>query len=178
MNLTEHLSDANRGTYLEVEGRPALRFRRTYPHPVEKVWAAISTPAGLKNWFPGRVTVEPRVDGAMTFDMDPNAPAGTGKVLTWQPPTRFSFTWFSDEVHLELEADGSTSVLTLTNVLSESGGAARNGAGWSVCLGELTRHLDGVPGTDPNEAGADLWQPLFDAYAAAGLPSGAKIPSG
>ncbi|MBA3743167.1 SRPBCC family protein [Sporichthya sp.] len=177
MNLTEHLSDANRGTYLEVKGRPALRFRRNYPHPVERVWAAVSTPAGLKNWFPGQVTLEPWVDGAMTFDMDPNAPAGTGKVLTWQPPTRFSFTWHDDEVHLTLEADGSNCVFTLTNVLSEKDGAARNGAGWSVCLGELTRHLDGVPGTDPNEAGTDLWQPLFEAYAAAGLPSGATLPS-
>ena len=105
MNLTEHLNDTNRGSYLEVEGRPALRFQRTYPHPVEKVWAAVSTPAGLKNWFPGEVTLEPRLDGAMTFSQDPNAPAGTGTVLTWQPPNRFSFTWYADEVHLELDAD-------------------------------------------------------------------------
>jgi uncharacterized protein YndB with AHSA1/START domain len=134
MNLSEHLSDTNRGSYLDVEGRPALRFRRTYPHPVEKVWAAVST------------------------------------------PNRLSFTWYDDEVHLELDAEDSGCVLTLTNVLSEKDGAARNGAGWSVCLGELTRHLDGVPDTDPVKAGTDLWQPLYEAYAAAGLPAGAAIP--
>jgi uncharacterized protein YndB with AHSA1/START domain len=178
MTLTEHLTDTNRGTFLEVDGRPALRFRRTYPHPVEKVWAAVSTPAGLKHWFPGTVTLEPQEGGAMTFDMDPNAPAGTGTVLTWQPPNRFSFTWYEDEVHVELDAEGEGCVLTLTNVLSEKDAAARNGAGWSVCLGELTRHLDGVPDTDPNEAGTDLWQPLFEAYAAAGMPAGAPIPKG
>ncbi len=177
MNLTEHLSETNRGTFVDIDGRPALRFSRTYPHPVEKVWAAVSTPDGLKNWFPGTVTLEPQSGGAMTFSEDPDVPAGTGTVLTWEPPHRFSFTWWDDEVHLVLAAGTEGCVLTLTNVLSESEAAARNGAGWSVCLGELTRHLDGVPDTDPMVAGTDQWQPLFEAYAASGFPAGAPIPS-
>ena len=172
MNLTEE----DRGTYLEADGRPAVRFRRTYPHPVEKVWAAVSTPAGLKNWFPGRVTLEPRVDGAMSFDMDPHAPAGTGRVLVWDPPRRFSFTWYDNEVHLELEPVDGGCVLTLTDRLDTEDSAARNGAGWHVCLGELTKHLDGVPDTDPHSGGATAWQPLYEAYVAAGLPAGAEIP--
>jgi uncharacterized protein YndB with AHSA1/START domain len=178
MNLLDPLSDADRGTYLEVDGRPALQFRRTYPHPAEKVWAAVSTPAGLKNWFPGTVTLEPHEGGAMTFAMDPQAPAGTGTVLVWEPPHRFSFTWYEDEVSLVLAPEGDGCALTLTNVLSERTAAARNGAGWHVCLGELTKHLDGVPDTDPMAGGADTWQPLYEAYVAAGLPAGADVPNG
>lgn len=176
MNVTDFLSDADRGTYLQVDGRPALRFRRTYPHPIEKVWAAISTPAGLQNWFPGRVTMEPHVGGAMTFAEDPNAEPGTGQVLVLDPPRQFSFIWFKSEVRLELSVADEGCVLTLTELLEAADTAARNGAGWTVCLGELTRHLDGVPDTDPMVAGADTWQPLFEAYAAAGFPSGAAIP--
>src|SRR5262249_41825335 len=30
------------GTYIEYDGRPAVRFVRTYPHPIERVWHAIT----------------------------------------------------------------------------------------------------------------------------------------
>ena len=38
----------DRGTYVEHDGRPAVRFVRHYPHPAERVWAAVSEPAGLR----------------------------------------------------------------------------------------------------------------------------------
>jgi hypothetical protein len=28
------------GTYVERDGRPAVRLLRTYPHPIDRVWAA------------------------------------------------------------------------------------------------------------------------------------------
>ena len=30
------------GTNLEGDDRPAIRFERVYPHPLERVWEAIS----------------------------------------------------------------------------------------------------------------------------------------
>lgn len=36
----------DRGTYVEHEGRPAVRFVRHYRHPAERVWAAVSEPRG------------------------------------------------------------------------------------------------------------------------------------
>ena len=59
------------GSYVEHEGRPAVRFVRTYPHPVERVWRAVSDPAELAHWFPSAVTVEPREGGRITFSDDP-----------------------------------------------------------------------------------------------------------
>jgi uncharacterized protein YndB with AHSA1/START domain len=40
------------GTLETIDGRPALRFDRTLPHSVERVWRAISEPTELQRWFP------------------------------------------------------------------------------------------------------------------------------
>jgi uncharacterized protein YndB with AHSA1/START domain len=40
------------GTLETVGGRPALRFERVLPHPVERAWRAVSVPAELEQWFP------------------------------------------------------------------------------------------------------------------------------
>ena len=49
----------DRGTYVEHDGRPAVRFQRRYPHPAQRVWAAVSQPGGLPHWFPSRLELEP-----------------------------------------------------------------------------------------------------------------------
>ena len=48
------------GTYLELDGRPALRFERSIPHSVERVWRAITEPGEMGQWFPAAVEYEPR----------------------------------------------------------------------------------------------------------------------
>ena len=126
----------DRGTYVEHEGRPAVRFVRRYPHPAERVWAAVSEPEGLAHWFPSRVELEPRAGGRIAFRDDPNLPAETsGTVLAYDPPRRLAFTWGGDELHLTVEPDGERACsLTLLNVLEARDTAARNAAG-----------LDGLP---------------------------------
>ncbi|HET6964522.1 MAG TPA: SRPBCC domain-containing protein [Acidimicrobiales bacterium] len=45
--------DTPYGTTEELaDGRWQLRFRRTYPHAVEKVWRAVTEPEHLAAWFP------------------------------------------------------------------------------------------------------------------------------
>ena len=34
------MQTTDNGTYLEIDGRPAVRFERIYDHPVARVWAA------------------------------------------------------------------------------------------------------------------------------------------
>ena len=65
------------GTYVEHDGRPAVRFTRRYPHPAERVWAAVSEPAGLRHWFPSRLELEPHEGGRIAFRDDPNLPDDT-----------------------------------------------------------------------------------------------------
>lgn len=134
------------GTYLELDGRPAVRFERVYPHPVERVWRAITDPEELRHWFPSpEVTYEPRPGGSMTLAGDPYAPEPrTSRVLVWEPPTRFSFEWEDDELHFTLSAYGDGCRLELVDVLSSEGAASRNAAGWEMCLADLERRLRGA----------------------------------
>ncbi|RLL67895.1 SRPBCC family protein [Streptomyces sp. Z26] len=171
------------GSYLEHDGRPAVRFRRHYPgHPVARVWAAVSEPDGLRHWFPSTVRIEPRRGGRIEFADDPHAEPDTGEVLRYEPPHVLAFTWGGDELHLEVapgtpddpDADGCT--LTLVNVLEARDTAARNAAGWHVCLGELARHLDGHATGGPHAPDAQPWRPVYERYVAAGVPHGAAVP--
>ncbi len=165
------------GTYIRHEGRPAVRFVRTYAHPIERVWTAVSDPAELEHWFPSSVTLEPRTGGAITFSGDPYATDVSGVVLAYDPPRRLAFTWYEDEVHLLLEpVDDGSCRLTLINVLDDEKAAARNASGWAVCLAELRKAVDGTPGAGPHSDETEPWEPIYDAHIRAGLPYGAEIP--
>jgi uncharacterized protein YndB with AHSA1/START domain len=175
----DHGSDVEHGTYVEHDGRPAVRFVRSYPHPVERVWAALTDPEELGHWFPSSVRMEQRAGGRVTFDGDPHAAPTTGTVLVFDPPRRLAYTWGGDELHFTLEAPGTDRcTLTMVNVLDERDAAARNAAGWQVCLAELDKHVAGVVTAGPHSDTAQAWQPLYDAYVAEGMPAGAPIPAG
>lgn len=165
------------GHYVEIGGRPAVRLVRRLPHPPERVWAAVTEPSEMAHWFPSAVTIDARPGGTMTFSDDPNTTPTTGTVLEYDPPRRCAFTWDGDEVHLDVapSPDGG-SVLTLTNVLDARDAAARNAAGWTVCLDELAGSLDGTGAGGPHADGAEPWRPVYEAHVAAGLPHGAAIP--
>jgi uncharacterized protein YndB with AHSA1/START domain len=167
----------DRGTFVDFDGRPAVRFERTYPHPSERVWAAIIEPGELAHWFPVAVSLEPRVGGTVTFTADPNVDDVSGLVLTFEPPHQLAYTWGRDELHFRLEPTGTGGcTLTLVNVLESRDAAARNAAGWTVCLAELHKHLSGAVADGPHSATAEPWEPLYADYVAAGMPAGAPIP--
>lgn len=167
----------DRGSYFQHEGRPAVRFRRTYPHPVERLWAAITDPGELAHWFPSAVRIEPLAGGTIEFSGDPNLESSTGTVLAYEPPRRLAFTWGGDELHFELEPSGEDGcTLTLINVLEAEDTAARNAAGWTVCLAELGKHVSGEQARGPHSDSAQPWRPLYEEYVADGMPSGAPIP--
>jgi uncharacterized protein YndB with AHSA1/START domain len=167
------------GRYVEIDGRPAVQFDRTYPHPIGQVWSAISTPEELAHWFPSSVSIEPRVGGRIEFSGDPHMAAEPGTVLRYDPPQHLAFSWGPDELRLDLEEiDSDSCRLTLTNLLSERDTAARNASGWAVCLAELDKTLRGESAGGPHSQDALPFQPLYDAHISAGLPWGADIPTG
>ena len=160
------------GTYLTLDdGRPAIRFSRTYDHPVERVWKFVTDADELAHWFPSRAEIELRPGGTIRFSGDPHMEDSTGRVIAVDEPRHLSFEWGGDELHFDLEAlDAKHTRFTLTNVLSAADTAARNSAGWEVCLTALDahardEHLEGPP-----------WKELYQAYVDAGIPSGAPVP--
>jgi uncharacterized protein YndB with AHSA1/START domain len=148
------------GTLHEEDGRFFLRFERRLAHPPEKVWTALTDPAELTHWFPVDVQADLRPGGKMqfTFRQD-EAPPFDGEVLVYDPPRVFAYRWGPDVLRWELHADDGGTVLTLTDTLEEQGKAARDGAGWQVCLEALGARLDGAEAPGP-----DRWKQVHPGY--------------
>ena len=172
------------GAYETIENRPALQFERRLSHPVEVVWRAITESDELEHWFPSKVKVDDLRDGAemmFTFEEMPleGVPTTlTGRVTEFDPPRRFAFFWGEDHLRFELEpVPGSEDacVLRLTVLLDSHEKAARDGAGWHVCLDRLERLLAGDDGAAATGASED-WRTLYDEYQRRGVPAGAPIP--
>lgn len=165
------------GVHLTLDdGRPAVRFTRTYAHPVARVWRFVTDPAELAHWFPSRVAMDLRPGGTIHFSGDPNLPESTGRVLAVDALSHLSFAWGGDELHFDLEPDGDERTrLTLTDVLERADAAARNAAGWEVCLAALDTRAAGGPAAAP-DGGTRSWEAYYRACLAAGFPSGAPVP--
>jgi hypothetical protein len=69
-------------------------------------------------------------------------PGFDGKVITINPPRVLELLWGTDTLRFELRCEGSRTVLTFTDTFDELGKAARDGAGWHVCLDRLGFALD------------------------------------
>ena len=166
------------GTYSEVDGRPSLRFVREYPHPIERVFALVTEPDELAHWFPARVDPASWAVGAVvryTFSVDGDG--GSGTVLAHEPPERVGFSWEGDELWFELAPlPGGGTRLTFTTLLAGRDTAARNAAGWEVCLDALTRTVEDGTAAAPDDSPTPEWERHYDAYVAEGVPSGAPVP--
>jgi uncharacterized protein YndB with AHSA1/START domain len=167
------------GTYETIDGRPAVRFERSYPHPVDHVWRAVTEPAQLARWFPTTVEADLREGGEMTFTF----PGGElepidGRVLLLEPQRRFAFRWGDEEIRIELEPDAGGCRLRFTHLISSADAAARNAAGWHVCLDRLAGLLAGDAGDAPGTEATDEWSELYEEYQRRGVPAGAPVPGG
>lgn len=165
------------GEFVEVDGRPAVRFVRSYPYPAQRLWEAVSEPSQLRHWFPSPIVeYEARQGGAIRLSGDPYEPEGsTGTVLEWDPPRRFGFDWGSDQLFLTVTEDGEGCRLELLNILVDRGGAARNASGWDFCLAGLDDALRDTP-SDVHAGGMGEFRPVLEAYKAQGLPDDGWLP--
>jgi uncharacterized protein YndB with AHSA1/START domain len=164
------------GSYATIEDTPTLTFERRLSHPVDRVWRAVTETDELPYWFPSRVVIDGLRAGAeMTFEFDDmplDAPTSMGGHVTdVDPPRLFAFTWGEDHLRFELEPadDGPGCTLSLTVQLGASDKAARDAAGWHVCLDRLEHRLG-----DASVSGE--WRDYYDEYQRRGVPAGAPIP--
>ncbi|MFF4545020.1 SRPBCC family protein [Streptomyces sp. NPDC001435] len=166
------------GTFVTLDdGRPAVRFTRVYDHPLDRVWHFVTDPGELAQWFPSRADMELRPGGTIRFSGDPSMPESTGRVLAVNPPRHLSFEWGGDELRFDLEeAEGGRTRFTLTNVLGAENTAARNGAGWEVCLAALDARARGELFEGPHAGASAPWKEFYAGYIEAGVPSGAPVP--
>ncbi|HVX31845.1 MAG TPA: SRPBCC domain-containing protein [Solirubrobacterales bacterium] len=156
----------------EVDGCPALLFERVLPHPPERIWAALTDTAEMFAWHPTPAEFEPRVGGRVVWDPKGHvADLPDSEVTAWDPPRRLGYTWTTLETpnpdHLlwELHPHDDGCLLVLLHTFDDRLKAARDGAGWHVCLDALAAALDGAPdppGGDPDAPGP--WEGLNTEY--------------
>jgi uncharacterized protein YndB with AHSA1/START domain len=169
--MTVHNEPSGYGTLeQQPDGRWQLRFSRTLRHPPEKVWRALTEPEHLAAWFP--TTIEgPRHAGAHLNFAFPQgqAPAFEGEFLAYDPPRLMELRWGSDVLRFELQPVETGTELTLLDTFQEHGRAARDGAGWHVCLDALAAHLSG------DQAAHTDWAQVHRQYVESFGPEGATI---
>jgi uncharacterized protein YndB with AHSA1/START domain len=132
------------------DGRPTVRVERAYPHPIDKVWRAVTAPEHLGAWFPSPVEVDLRPGGAMRFAAFEGDPGATGTVEAVDAPRLLRFTWGADRLTFELAPDGDGTRFALVHSFDDRYGAASFAAGWDLCLAGLRSVLAGEPVPPPD----------------------------
>ena len=125
-----------------------LHLERVFPHPVEKVWQAITDPAAIAEWL-FTCDFKPAVGHKFTFRTTP-PPGSTWRgwtdmeVLELDPPTRMVWAWESADIDeptrvtFELSAVDGGTLLNLSHTGdSTSDDIASVSEGWPRKLDAL-----------------------------------------
>ena len=163
-------NDQRLGTILRDGARVGLRYERDLGHAPERVGRMLTENDGLRHWFPCELVGErtPGVELTARFwpdiasGHDGDTPDLSARVLVWEPPTRFSWVWDTEELHYELTGTPTGTHLVLTVWLGEGPGIASTAAGYHTCLDHLGLALD--TGTAPSLLDA-AHEALQAAYA-------------
>lgn len=170
--MTQHAEDRY-GELLELgNGRAVVRYRRRLLHPRDAVWRALTEEEHLATWFPTTADGERAEGAALTFRfVGVDIPPMTGTIRVFEPPAALELSWGDDVLRFELEpAGGAETVLTLVVTMAEPGKAARDGAGWHVCLDDLEADLAGRD-AEP----ADRWREVNSVYIARFGPEASTV---
>jgi uncharacterized protein YndB with AHSA1/START domain len=154
-----------------ADGRSVLRYERRLSHPPHKVWRALTEDGHLAAWFPTTIEGALRAGAPLRFSFRQGEAAPfDGEMLAFEPPFLMELRWADDVLRFELAPDGSGSVLSLIVTYPEHGKAARDGAGWHVCLERLETECDGT--TPPAD---DRWRVVHARYVEALGPEASTI---
>ena len=133
-----------------------LVLHRSYPEPVEEVWAALTTSERTARWvgtFTGEGGTGGSVELTWTGEVDAGgevAPPATVPVVECDPPRRLVLdlpdpgqgTW---RVEVDLEPEGSGTRLTFRQRLDPGMDGSDVEAGWAWYLDKLGAALAGAP---------------------------------
>jgi hypothetical protein len=89
-----------------------------------------------------------------------------GEVTDYDPPLVLGHTWGDDHLRWELRPHDEGCLLVLTHTFDDRFKAARDAAGWHLCLDALGSSLDDTkaPSAEDGERLPGGWQELNRAY--------------
>jgi uncharacterized protein YndB with AHSA1/START domain len=145
------MDNQTNGIIRKAEGAYEVVFVRRLNKPVAKVWAALTVPERIADWFT-EMSFKPEArlgaDVELAFD-DPPYRMTRGKVVAFDPPRLFAWTWPEDDhpnsiVRCELEPDGDGCVLTFSQSGMGTKWLTGTAAGWHTFLEGIEAAADGV----------------------------------
>jgi uncharacterized protein YndB with AHSA1/START domain len=146
------LSDAPLGEVSATDDALQVVFHRHYSKPIERVWAAVTTPERIADWL-AKAEIEMKVGGRIHLTWN-GAHEMEGRVVVLDPPNSFGWSWTLDgretlvRFDLKADADGCWLTLTHSGLSPMAGQGAGVRAGWHA-------HLEGV--ADAIEGRATPW---------------------
>jgi len=155
-----------------ADGRWTLILTRTFSHPVNRVWEALTEPGQLRRWAPftpdrnlavtGDVVLTMMDGGDSSEDVDQ-----AGRVLEANPPRLLVYRWGGDVLRWELTATEDGTTLVLRHTLDDESLTSAVAAGWHLCLDVADALMKDVPfGPVVGRRAKDYgWDDLNLAYA-------------
>ncbi|MFZ5717907.1 MAG: SRPBCC family protein [Pseudomonadota bacterium] len=125
-------------------------FRRRYAKPIDKVWAALTVPERLADWFAETMVDRMEVGGAMQLYFTGADYRSLARIEVFDPPRTIAWRWSELDgtkdslVRFDLEPDGEGCRLTLTHselAISEAKGVP---TGWHAHLEALEDAAEGI----------------------------------
>src|SRR5258708_27452889 len=108
------LREALKGEVKVKDDRMQVVFRRRYTKPIAKVWAALTTPERLEDWF-GAAKIDLRVGGTLHIT-SANGKSSEFSITRVDAPHVLGWSWMIDglntSVLFELTPDGDGCHLT------------------------------------------------------------------
>ena len=157
------LSNAPLGEVTTEADGMKIVFHRHLRAPVERVWAALTVPERLANWF-AEAVVDLRVGGTLSLNWN-GENQGDMRITVCDPPRSFAWVWeiggHDTLVRFDLKPEAGGCELTLTHSGVPAAGRGVR-AGWHA-------HLEGLPAAveghaTPWEVKVAREEALADAY--------------
>jgi uncharacterized protein YndB with AHSA1/START domain len=128
-------------------------------HPIERVWAALTTAEGLSRWFGSVAEIDLRPGGRAFFRWDDLGEESVATIAVVDPPHRFAFRWAIEglpeddapqtlvDFTLEPVPDGTRLRLVESGFAQAAADVAQsareaNSQGWETELVDLETYLD------------------------------------
>ncbi|MBY8916622.1 SRPBCC family protein [Nitratireductor sp. L1-7-SE] len=141
-----------------------VRFERSLPGPVERVWAYLTEADKRRQWLAGG-EMEPRAGGSAKLlfrhseftdedppevyrEMNEKGFLSEGRIIAWDPPRHLAMTWPGDgadsQVEFELFPEGDRVLLVVTHKrLADRDEMINVSGGWHAHLAVLEAVLSG-----------------------------------
>ncbi len=150
--MTEDLETRRGVLTVEDDGRQRLEFRRSWPDPIEEVWAALTEPNRLARWI-GVYDGARGPGGTGTFSMTHEEGEHAGEPMTiveCDPPRRLVVEWTQQgtekwRVDLDLTTEGGRTVLRFVQFFPAGADVVDFAMGWHWYLDKFSAEVAGRP---------------------------------